>query len=116
MSLNLNNFFISNAYAADASAPQGGSSFSLILMTVIFIFFMYFVMWRPQNRRAKEHRDLINSLAKGDEVVTAGGILGKISKINDQYIVLALSDTVEITIQKSSIANALPKGTLKTIA
>lgn len=111
-------FFVSNAYAADAPAaaqPQQGGGFSLILMFGIFILFMYFVMWRPQSKRAKEHRDLIGSLAKGDEVVTAGGILGKINKVTDSYAVLTLADNVEITIQKSSIVSALPKGTLKSI-
>lgn len=112
------NFFITPAYAetaAAASAPQQGGGFSLILMLVVLILFMYFVAWRPQNKRAKEHRDLLSSLTKGDEVVTAGGILGKISKISDNYVVLSLSDNVEITLQKSSIVSALPKGTLKSI-
>jgi len=72
-------------------------------------------MIRPQSKRAKEHRNLIGGLAKGDEVVTAGGILGRISKISDAYITLALTDNVEILVQKSSIVNALPKGTLKTL-
>ena len=110
--------FINSAYAAAGSAapaPQG-SGFSLLIMTAIFIMFMYFVMWRPQSKRAKEHRNLLNSLAKGDEVVTAGGILGKVVKITDQYIVLGLTDLVEITIQKSSIVTVLPKGTLKSLS
>ena len=109
-------FLISPAYA-DTAAPatQQGGGFSLVLMTGIFILFMYFVVWRPQSKRAKEQRDILGSLAKGDEVVTAGGILGKISKINDNYVHLALTDSVEIMIQKSSIAGALPKGTLKSI-
>lgn len=109
-------FFINNANAADAAAaPQQGGGMSLMIMTGIFILFMYFVMWRPQSKRAKEHRNLLSSLAKGDEVVTAGGMLGRISKVNDNYLVLALADNVEITIQKSSIVNILPKGTLKSI-
>lgn len=110
-------FFVNNAYAADAAAPaQQGGTTSLILMTGIFILFMYFVMWRPQSKRAKEHRNLINSLAKGDEIITAGGILGKVSKITDSYLIISLSETVEITIQKNSIVSVLPKGTLKSIA
>jgi preprotein translocase subunit YajC len=110
------NFFITNANAADTvAAPQQGGGFSMIIMLVIFVLFMYFVVWRPQSKRAKEQRDLLNSLTKGDEVVTAGGILGKINKISDNYIVLALAENVEITVQKSSIVNALPKGTLKSI-
>lgn len=110
------NFFISSAYADTAAPQQQSGGLSLIVMTAIFIFFMYFVMWRPQSKRAKEQRNLISSLTKGDEVVTAGGILGRISKVTDNYIVLSLAENVEITVQKSSIVNALPKGTLKSIA
>jgi preprotein translocase subunit YajC len=111
------NALISPAYA-DAAAPaqqSGGGGFSLMLMTGVFIIFMYFVIWRPQSKRAKEQRDLLNSLAKGDEVVTTGGILGRVAKISDSYVQLALTDTIEITIQKNSVAGALPKGTLKSI-
>jgi preprotein translocase subunit YajC len=107
--------FVSNAYAADASPPAGGG-FSLVIMTGIFILFMYFVMWRPQAKRAKDHRMLINSLVKEDEVLTSGGILGKVAKINDNYILLTLAENIAITVQKSSIVSALPKGTLKSIA
>jgi preprotein translocase subunit YajC len=110
------NFFINSAYADTAAPAQQSSGFPLIMMTGVFILFMYFVMWRPQSKRAKDHRNLLNSLSKGDEVVTAGGILGKISKVNENHVLLALTDNLEITVQKSSIANALPKGTLKSIA
>jgi preprotein translocase subunit YajC len=111
-------FFVSNANAdtAAGASPQAGGGSSLIIMTGIFILFMYFVMWRPQSKRTKEHRLLLNGLAKDDEVVTAGGILGKIVKVTDQYVLLTLADNVSITVQKSSIVNALPKGTLKSIA
>ena len=110
------NFFIPSANAATTaagSAPQGG--FSFFVMMGILIFFMYFAIWRPQSKRAKEQRDLLSSLAKGDEVITAGGILGTITKISDNYVVLSLTDNVEITMQKSSVVNVLPKGTLKSI-
>jgi preprotein translocase subunit YajC len=113
----ISNFFISNASAATTTtgpAPQGGG-FSFLVMMGILIFFMYFAIWRPQTKRAKEQKDLLSALAKGDEVVTAGGILGTISKISDNYVVLALAENVEITMQKSSIVSALPKGTLKSI-
>jgi preprotein translocase subunit YajC len=112
-------FFVNNADAdtvTATSSPQANGSSSLIIMTVIFILFMYFVMWRPQSKRAKEHRMLMNSLTKDDEVVTAGGILGKIVKVTDHYVLLTLADNVSITVQKSSIVNALPKGTLKSIS
>lgn len=113
----ISSFFISNAYAdapAAAAGPQQ-SSMSFVIMMGVLIFFMYFVMWRPQSKRAKEQKNLLNSLAKGDEVVTAGGMLGTIAKITDGYVVLMLAENVEITMQKSSVVAALPKGTLKTI-
>lgn len=115
----ITDFFISSAHAdtvttATAGQPQP-SNVPFMLMIVGLVFFMYFFVWRPQSKRAKEQRDLMSSLAKGDEVVTAGGILGKIAKVTDSYIVLALADNVEITIQKSSVVSALPKGTLKSI-
>ena len=72
-------------------------------------------MWRPQSKRAREQRDLITALAKGDEVITAGGVLGKIHKITDQYVALFVHNNTEIVVQKSAIVGALPKGTLKTL-
>lgn len=110
------NFLIPNAYAETAAAtPPPASGFPLMLLLGVFIIFMYLTVWRPQNKRAKEHRALVNGIAKGDEVVTAGGILGKVAKVTDQYVVIAVTDQVEITIQKTSIASVLPKGTLKSV-
>lgn len=110
-------FFVSSAHAdpVAAAAPQQQGGYSMMIMLAVFVLFMYFAMWRPQSKRAKAHRDLLSSLATGDEVVTAGGILGKIAKVSDNYTVLSLADNVQITIQKSSIVNVLPKGTLKSI-
>lgn len=109
-------FFVSNAYAADAApAPQGGG-FSFVLMVVVFFAFLYFAIWRPQSKRAKEQQNLLGSLAKGDEVITVGGLLGRINKITDQYIALSVGENVEIVMQKSAVVSVLPKGTLKTIA
>lgn len=84
-------------------------------MLALFVVFMYFAVWRPQSKRAKEQRNLLNSLTKGDEVLTAGGILGRISKLTDAYMVIAIAENTEIVIQKSSVINALPKGTLKSL-
>jgi preprotein translocase subunit YajC len=118
VSYSLLDFFISPA-AADTMGPTAGNSaaasFSLPLMLVVFVAFIYFTVWRPQNKRAKEQRDMLNALTKGDEIVTTGGIAGKVSKITQTYIVLAVTDTVEITVQKSAVATVLPKGTLKAI-
>lgn len=111
------NFFISNAHAESSApmpAPQGGGM-SFILMFVVFFLFIYFGIWRPQNKRAKEQRSLLDSLAKGDEVITAGGMLGRISKITDPYLTITIAPTVEIAVQKSSIVTVLPKGTLKSL-
>ena len=114
------NFLITPAYA-DASVPVqaaqagGGSPISLTLMFVVFFVFFYFVMWRPQSKRAAAQRDLLASLAKGDEVITSGGFLGKIHKITDQYIALVIHSNTEIVVQKSAIIGALPKGTLKSL-
>jgi preprotein translocase subunit YajC len=112
------NFFISSAHADTAAAPAGaqpGGGFPLMVMLGIFVVFMYFAVWRPQSKRAKEHRNLITSLAKGDEVMTAGGILGRVVKVADNYMVIGISDTTEIIVQKSSVVSALPKGTIKSI-
>jgi preprotein translocase subunit YajC len=113
--MQLLDFFISSAYAAEGAGPQPQNGFSLVLMLGVFVVFMYFAVWRPQSKRAKEQRDLLSSIAKGDEVVTAGGMLGTVTKVSDSYISLGLADQVEITMQKSSIVKVLPKGTLKSI-
>ena len=80
-----------------------------------FMILIYFLMIRPENKRRKTHQEMISSLEMGDENVTAGGILGKVSKITDQYIELSISDNTKIKIQKTSISAVLPKGTLKSI-
>jgi preprotein translocase subunit YajC len=113
----LNLFGIANAYAQTAGArPSAGQGFmSMLPMLVILIGFMYFLIIRPQSKRAKEHNQLIANLKKGDEVVTSGGLLGKINKIADNFISLEIADNVEITIQKSAIGTSVPKGTMKSI-
>ena len=80
-----------------------------------FILIFYFLIWRPQSKRAKEHKSLMSGLNKGDEVVTSGGMIGKIIKVSDDFIVLEVADNLEVKIQKVAIAGALPKGTLKDI-
>jgi preprotein translocase subunit YajC len=110
------NLLIPVAYADTPAnaAPQGGG-FSFIIIMVAFFLFIYFAIWRPQSKRAKEQQSLLSSLTKGDEVITSGGILGKITKITDQYLTLNVSNNVDITLQKSSVLTVLPKGTLKSI-
>ncbi len=112
MSLDL----ISAAHAAAPAAgtQQGGFS-SLILMLGVFFVISYLILWRPQSKRAAAHRKLVDGLSKGDEVITNGGILGKVSKVTEQYIALDLADNVEVKMQKQAVATVLPKGTLKSI-
>ena len=80
-----------------------------------FMILIYFLMIRPENKRRKSHQEMLASLDLGEEVVTAGGILGKVSKISDQYIELSIADNTKIKVQKTSISTVLPKGTLKSI-
>ena len=80
-----------------------------------FMILIYFLMIRPENKRKKTHQDMLASLEVGEEIVTAGGILGKVSKLTDQYIELSIADNTKIKIQKTSISAVLPKGTLKSI-
>lgn len=102
------------AQAADAGNPIV-SLLPLILMFVI----LYFLMIRPQMKRQKEHRNLVANLAKGDEVITSGGLLGKITKVQENYITVEISQQedkpVEIIMQRQSVASVLPKGTIKTL-
>ena len=107
-------FFINSAYAqADAAAAPSGI-FNFIFFGGFALIF-YFLIWRPQSKRSKEHRDLMGNLNKGEEVMTNGGLLGKLVKVDDSYIVLQIADNVEIKMQKSSISAVLPKGTIKSI-
>lgn len=104
--------FISNAYAQGAEGAAGGlmSFLPIILMFVV----LYFLMIRPQMKRQKETRAMIDALTKGDEVVTAGGLLGKVSKVNEGYVTLEIADNTEIVIQKTAVSTLLPKGTIKS--
>ncbi|CAM2779931.1 SecYEG protein translocase auxillary subunit [Legionella steigerwaltii] len=109
-------FFISDALAAagTTAAPQADGTFSLVMIAAIFVLF-YFMLIRPQNKRAKEHRELISRLKKGDEIVTSGGILAKVVNLDDQYIKISLAEGVEINIQRGAVSTVLPKGTLKSL-
>ncbi len=110
-------FFISDAIAAagaTVSPQQADGTFSLIMIAAIFVLF-YFMLIRPQNKRAKEHRELISRLKKGDEIVTSGGILAKVVSLDEQYVKISLAEGVEINIQKGAVVAVLPKGTLKSL-
>jgi len=108
---------ISNAFAAateGATPAHADGSFSLIMIVAIFVLF-YFMLIRPQNKRAKEHRALINDIKAGDEIVTLGGILGKVVSVDELYIKVSVAENVEIKLQRSAISSILPKGTLKSL-
>jgi preprotein translocase subunit YajC len=107
------NLFISPAYA-EGAAPVGAAGFDWILIVGMIVIF-YFFLIRPQSKRAKEHRELVSGLAKGDEVVTSGGILGKVNKVSDDYVTIEIAGNVEIKLQKHAVSATLPKGTIKQI-
>ena len=110
--------FIASAQAqtaAPASAPPGGEIFQIIFLVGLFVLF-FFIAIRPQRKRQKEHAAMVSALAKGDEVVTSSGILGKIVSLDDNYVVLNVSEKVELKFQRVHIHAVLPKGTLKSIA
>lgn len=107
---------ISNAYAAGDASQQGGG-LPLIFMLVIFGLIFYFMIFRPQSKRNKEHRNLMSSLAKGEEVLTSGGLVGKIVKVSaeNDYVVIALNENNQVTIKKDFIAAVLPKGSIESL-
>ena len=108
--------FISNAYAQDAGGAAGGG-FEMLIMLGVFGLIFYFMLYRPQAKRVKDHKNLVTSLGKGDEVLTQGGMVGKIVKVSEEkdFIEIALNDTTNIVIQKSAVSAVLPKGTMKAI-
>jgi preprotein translocase subunit YajC len=106
--------FISNAYA-DAAAAAPGSDFMTFLPLIGLVAVFYFLILRPQTKRAKEQKAMIAALQRGDEVVTVGGEVGTVSKVFDQYVGVEIAENLEVKVQKSSIQSVLPKGTIKAI-
>mgnify|MGYP001182604737 FL=1 len=107
-------FFIPSALADEGPMPGGVPGLDLFII-VAFILVFYFIIWRPQSKRAKEHRELVASLGKGDEIVTNGGLIGKIVKVEEQYLVFEVANNVQLKLQKGAVSAALPKGTIKSI-
>lgn len=105
--------FISEAWA-QSGAAQGGGIESMLLIVLMFGV-LYFLMIRPQMKRAKEHKAMVEALQKGDEIISAGGILGRVSKLNENYVTLEIANSVEVQIQRSAVQVVLPKGTIKNI-
>ena len=111
--MNLLDFVIAPAYAA--AAPSAAPSLlSTLMFPIILIAIMYFLMIRPQMKRAKEHRGMLDKLAVGDEVITGGGIAGTVRAIGESFVTVEIAQGVEIRVQKGAIGNVLPKGTLKS--
>ncbi|WP_313952681.1 preprotein translocase subunit YajC [Accumulibacter sp.] len=106
---------ISTAHAQTAAAADPTGGFMQLLPIILMFVVLYFLMIRPQMKRTKEHKALIEALAKGDEVVTGGGIAGRITKVSENFIALEIADTVEIQVQKQAVTLLLPKGTLKAL-
>ncbi|OGA38662.1 MAG: preprotein translocase subunit YajC [Betaproteobacteria bacterium RIFCSPLOWO2_12_FULL_68_19] len=104
---------ISPAYAQ--AAPAGDPGFIGFLPIVLMFVLLYFLMIRPQMKRAKEHKQMVEALQKGDEVITTGGVLGRITKMGDAYVSLEIAPNTEISVQRASVQTLLPKGTLKSL-
>jgi len=111
--MSINNLFISNAYA-EGAAPAPTSSFMDFIPLIALVAVFYFLVLRPQMKRAKELKTMVASLQKGDEVVTMGGVMGRIAKVGDSYISLEVAEGVNLNIQKGAIQTVLPKGTIKS--
>ena len=105
---------ISPAFAQGAPGGDAGGLMSFLPIILMFVL-LYFLMIRPQMKRAKEQKAMIEALQKGDEVVTAGGIVGRITKISDQYVTVEVAPNMEVVVQRSAVQVPLPKGTLKTL-
>ncbi len=113
--MSLLNFFITDAYAAGAGgAPAQGTQgiLGFLPLIVIFVIF-YFMLIRPQSKRAKEHRNMVANLSKGDEVVTNGGLLGKITEVGENFITVELADGIQVKVQRQAVSALMPKGTMK---
>jgi len=105
---------ISSAFAQATGTPADAGWTGLLPIVLMFVL-LYFLMIRPQMKRTKEHRSMTESLQKGDEVITAGGVLGRITKISDPYVSLEIAPNTEVQVQKSAVQTLLPKGTLKSL-
>jgi len=106
-------FLISAAHAQDGAAPSAAAAYQPLIMMLIFIAVFYFLLIRPQMKRAKEHRAMVSQLAKGDEVITSGGIAGRVDEVGEAFVTLEIATGVRIKVQKHAVGNILPKGTLK---
>lgn len=107
---------IATAYAQEAGGGVGGFDIVGLMPLILLFVLLYFLMIRPQAKRAKEHRSMLGALQKGDEIVTGGGVLGKINHVGEQFVTLEIAPNVEVKVQKPSIQTVLPKGSIKGAA
>jgi preprotein translocase subunit YajC len=112
--VSISELFISNAYADGAAAVPQDGGFMQFLPLVALLAVFYFLILRPQQKRTKEHKAMMDALQKGDEVVTIGGILGKVTKVGEENVGVEIADNVVVQVQKPAIQNVLPKGTIKS--
>ena len=106
------NFFITDALAQGGAPAQGGGLLGLLFPILLIVVF-YFLLIRPQTKRAKEHKQMVEALKKGDEVVTGGGVLGRITEVGENFLQVEVADGVQLKVQKHSVASLMPKGTIK---
>ena len=108
-------FFISDAIAQSAGGQSGGFDFTAILPLIIMFGIFYFLLIRPQQKKAKEHKNLVAALKKGDEVITNGGLLAKVTNVGDNFLTCQVAENVEVKIQSHAVGTVLPKGTIKDL-
>jgi preprotein translocase subunit YajC len=108
-------FFIQDAHAAAGASPQGGDMLSTFAIFAAMIVGMWFFMLRPQQKKQKEHQQMLANLGKGDEVVTSGGVLGRVKDVSDQFVTLEIAPGIEIKVQKFAVGAVMPKGTIKNL-
>ena len=106
-------FFINSAHAQAAGAAGGQSMLSALMLPVLLLVVFYFLLIRPQNKRAKEQKEMLSKVAAGDEVATAGGILGKVLEVGEQFLTVEIASGVSVKLQKFQVSQVLPKGTVK---
>jgi preprotein translocase subunit YajC len=108
------NFFIENAYAQAGGEGGPGSMLATFAPLILIFVVFWFLLIRPQQKKAKEHKSMVGALSKGDEVVTNGGLLGRITTLGDTFVTVELSEGMEVRVQRSAVANLMPKGTIKS--
>jgi preprotein translocase subunit YajC len=108
-------FFIPDAFAQGAGPNAATTGVFNIVMLMVFVGMLYFLLLRPQIKRAKQHKQMVEALAKGDEVVSSGGLLGKITQVEESFVIIEIAKGMEVRLQKGSVASVLPKGTYKPV-